>query len=725
MKKIDIKVTGMSCSACAARIEKKIGKKDGVNSANVNFASEKLIVEYDENVCAREDFEEIITTLGFGFINEEEKKEEEKYNHEEIDKLKKSFIFSLILSLPLFAVMAVMILHIDIHILHNPVFQILFATPIQFIAGYRFYRNSWHSLKSLAPGMDLLVAGGSSAAYFYSVYNGFLGGEKSHLYFETSGIIITLILAGKYFEAVAKGKASEAIKKLMGLQAKSARVIRNGEENDIPIEEVVQNDIVIVRPGEKIAVDGIITEGNSTIDESMITGESMPVDKSAGDKVTGATINKFGSFKFRAEKVGSETVLANIIRFVESAQGSKPPIQKLADRVSAVFVPVVFALAVVTFIVWYAATKDFRISMLSSVAVLVIACPCALGLATPAAIMAGTGKGAENGILIKNGEALEKAVKANVIIFDKTGTITKGKPELTEFKTVGNIDEKNVINLLYSIEKKSEHPLAEAICNKFRESAEEVEIFDFISVSGRGVMCRAEGNKIYAGSKRFINESGISVNENIEQVCKEFESRGNSVIYIAVEDKIQGVAALSDSLKEGAKEAVSALKKLGLEIYMITGDNKKSAEYIGKEVGIESENIMAEVLPENKAEAVYKLQKSGKKVAMAGDGINDAPALAAADIGIAMGTGTDIAMETAEITIVNGDIRGVVSALKLSKATMRKIKQNLFWAFIYNIIGIPFAATGFLNPIIAGGAMAFSSVSVLTNSLLLKRVKLK
>lgn len=723
MSKVDIKVTGMSCSACAARIERKVSKKDGVNSANVNFASEKLSVDFDEKMCSRADFEEIIIGLGFGFIPEEAVKKEKQENGEEIEKLKKVLIFSALFSIPLFLAMISMIFHLDIEFLHNPIVQLATATPIQFIAGYRFYRNGWHSLKSLAPGMDVLVAGGSSAAYFYSIYNGFLGGDKMHLYFETSGIIITLILMGKYLEAMAKGKSSEAIKKLMGLQPKTARVIRDGIEKDIAVEDVVHGDIVVVRPGEKIAVDGEITEGNSTVDESMITGESIPVDKSQGNKVTGATINKFGSFKFRAEKVGSETMLANIIRFVENAQGSKAPIQRVADKVSAVFVPIVFLIAIVTFLIWYLIIGDFRGAMISGVAVLVIACPCALGLSTPAAIMAGTGKGAENGILIKNGEALEKAVKADVIIFDKTGTITKGEPEMKEFITTDENNQQLIRDIFYSIEKMSEHPLAKSVCSKLKESAKEVAITEFQSVSGRGVTGYFEGKKILAGSKRFMEESVVILEEKMKSKMDEFAEKGNTIICVAVDGKAEGAAALSDSLKEGAKEAVAELLKMGIEVYMITGDHKKSAEIIAKEAGIE--NVTAEVLPENKAEEVYRLQRAGKVVAMAGDGINDAPALAAADIGIAMGTGTDIAMETADITLVSGDIRGAVAAIKLSRATMRKIKQNLFWAFIYNIIGIPFAASGFLNPIIAGGAMAFSSVSVLSNSLLLKRLKLK
>jgi Cu+-exporting ATPase len=573
--------------------------------------------------------------------------------------------------------------------------------------------------------MDVLIAMGTTAAYFYSIYNAFFApheGMMKELYFESSAVIITLILFGKYLEAVAKGRTSEAIKKLMGLQAKTARVIRDGREEDIPIEEVVPGDVIVVRPGEKIPVDGRILEGDSAVDESMLTGESLPVEKTAGDHVVGATINRFGTFRLEATRVGKDTVLSQIIKMVEDAQGSKAPIQKIADRVSGVFVPVVLAIALVTLLAWYLIAGDLTGGIVSAVSVLVIACPCALGLATPTAIMAGTGKGAENGILIKGGEHLEMTYRLNAVVLDKTGTITKGQPEVTDVIPLGSMDRGELLRMAAAAEKNSEHPLGEAIYEQGKkESGTVPEAEQFAAIPGKGVRAVVEGRQIYIGTRKLMQEAGIDTG-SAENVIAGLEDDGKTAMLMAADGRLEAVIAVADTLKESSKDAIDELKKMGIEVYMITGDNKRTASAIAKQAGIT--NVLAEVLPEDKAEEVGKLKKQGMKVAMAGDGINDAPALVAADIGIAMGTGTDVAIEAADITLLRGDLMLIPAAIRLSKMTMRKIKQNLFWAFIYNIIGIPVAAFGLLNPMIAGGAMAFSSVSVVTNSLRLRRIRL-
>jgi Cu+-exporting ATPase len=542
------------------------------------------------------------------------------------------------------------------------------------------------------------------------------------LYFEAAAVIITLILLGKYLEAVAKGKTSDAIKKLMGLQARTARVIRDGSEADIPIEEVEVGDVIVVRPGEKVPVDGRILEGNSSIDESMLTGESLPVEKKAGDMVVGATINRFGTFKFEATRIGKDTVLSQIIKMVEDAQGSKAPIQKIADRVSGVFVPTVIGIAIVTFLIWYLTTGDFTNAIISAVSVLVIACPCALGLATPTAIMVGTGKGAENGILIKGGEHLEMTYKLDAVVLDKTGTITKGQPEVTDVVTLGSMESIETLRFAAIAEKSSEHPLGTAISERGKNEFGTVpDPEQFEAIPGRGIRAVVDGREVFIGTRKLMQEINISADPAEDAVAK-LEDEGKTAMLMAVGGKLEAILAVADTLKESSKEAIEDLKKMGIDVYMITGDNKRTAAAIAKQVGIE--HVLAEVLPENKAEEVEKLKRQGRKVAMVGDGINDAPALATADIGMAVGTGTDVAIEAADITLMRGDLKTIPAAIRLSRKTMRKIKQNLFWAFIYNIIGIPFAALGLLNPMIAGGAMAFSSVSVVTNSLSLKRAKL-
>lgn len=725
--KAELKISGMTCAACSARIEKKLSRLAGITKANVNLTTEKASVEFDPSKVKVSQMINEVKALGYEAEKAEDvtKDREKEHREKEIKTLRITLIISTLLSSPLILAMIFTLLRINVPFLHNEYFQLLIATPIQFIIGFRFYKHAYYALRSKSANMDVLISMGTSAAYFFSLYNVFyepaqMGGMKD-LYFEASAVIITLILLGKYLEAVAKGKTSEAIKKLMGLQAKTARVIRNNREEDIPIEEVEVGDIVIVRPGEKIPVDGKILEGNSSIDEAMLTGESLPVEKKPGDFVIGATINKFGTFKFETTKVGKDTALSQIVKMVEDAQGSKAPIQKIADQVSGIFVPIVILIAVITFLIWYFTTGNMTQAIVSAVAVLVIACPCALGLATPTAIMVGTGKGAENGILIKGGEHLETAYKLNAIVLDKTGTITKGEPEVTDIISLGDLDENKILKLASICEKKSEHPLGAAIYEKGKQVFESLNDPDkFEAIPGQGVMAVVSGQEIYMGTRKLMREKGIDITE-VEETVSKLEDEGKTAMYMAINKSLEALIAVADTIKESSKEAIEDLKKMGIDVYMITGDNKRTAGAIAKQVGIT--NVLAEVLPENKAEEVEKLKSQGKVVAMVGDGINDAPALATADIGMAIGTGTDVAIEAADITLMRGDLRTIPAAIRLSKKTMNKIKQNLFWAFFYNTIGIPFAAFGLLSPIIAGGAMAFSSVSVVTNSLSLKRFR--
>ncbi|SHH54157.1 Cu+-exporting ATPase [Sporobacter termitidis DSM 10068] len=722
--KVVLSLTGMSCAACAAKIEKRLSKLGGVSKASVNLATEKATVEYDQAEIKVSEMIKAVEALGYGaekledVVEDREKAAREK----EIKKLRLTLIASIILSAPLVLAMLLSLVGVDVPFLHNAYFQLIIATPIQFIIGFRFYKHAFLALRARSSNMDVLISMGTSAAYFFSLYNVFfepakMGGMKD-LYFEAAAVIITLILLGKYLEAVAKGKTSEAIKKLMGLQAKTARVIRGGVEQDVPIEEVAAGDVVVVRPGEKVPVDGKIIEGNSSIDESMLTGESLPVEKKPGDLCIGATINKFGTFKFEATKIGKDTVLSQIVKMVEDAQGSKAPIQKIADKVAGIFVPVVVGIAVLTFLLWFFITGDVTKAIISAVAVLVIACPCALGLATPTAIMVGTGKGAESGILIKGGEHLETAYKLNAVVLDKTGTITKGQPEVTDIIPFGALEPAEILRLASITEKNSEHPLGCAIYEHGKKELAAVPDPDrFEAIPGRGVKAVTGGRTILMGTRKLMLERSIETG-GINATLESLEDNGKTAMIMAVDDKIEAIVAVADTLKENSKEAIADLQKMGVEVYMITGDNKRTANAIARQVGIT--NILAEVLPENKAEEVEKLKKAGKVVAMVGDGINDAPALATAHIGMAIGTGTDVAIEAADITLMRGDLRTIPAAIRLSRKTMRKIKQNLFWAFFYNTIGIPFAALGFLNPMIAGGAMAFSSVSVVSNSLSLK-----
>ena len=723
--KAEFKVSGMSCAACATRIEKALKKLPGVYNATVNFAAEKVAIEYNAGELTINQVQEKVKKLGYEAHNISDASEvdrEKRVRQEEIRGQWFRLVLSAVLSLPL---LFSMVLHsLDImrgtaEILMNPYVQFVLATPVQFISGWPFYRGAYAALKNGSANMDVLVAMGTSAAYFFSIAN--MVRDNPHLYFETSAILITLIILGKLLEATAKGRTSEAIKALMGLQAKTARVIRDGQENDLPIEEVLVGDVIVVRPGEKVPVDGIIIEGTSTLDESMLTGESIPVDKKVGDQVIGATINKFGAFKFQATKVGKDTALAQIVRIVEEAQGSKAPIQRFADVVSGYFVPIVVSLAILTFMGWYfiLAPGDFTRALINFTAVMVIACPCALGLATPTSIMVGTGKGAENGILIKGAEHLENAHRLTTIVLDKTGTITKGQPEVTDIVTLASLSEQEVLTLAAAAEKNSEHPLAQAIVKRGQEQGLTIAVTEkFAAIPGHGVDTIINGKQILVGTRKLMRENNIQI-EDIMSKVELLEQQGKTVMLMAVEKQMVGLIAVADTIKENSADAVAELQKLGIEVWMITGDNERAAKAIAVSIGIN--NVLAEVLPEHKAEKVAALKKEGKVVAMVGDGINDAPALAIADVGFAIGTGTDVAIEAADITLMRGDLNGLVAAIKLSKATMRNIKQNLFWALIYNSIGIPVAASGYLSPVLAGGAMAFSSVSVVLNALRLKR----
>ncbi len=732
-------VSGMTCATCALRIEKGLKNVAGVNFASVNLATEKATVEYDPKLVEQGQFEKLIRDLGYNAIQESNQDldtgatvdstdRERELRRREARKLRVSFVVSASLSVPLLAAMFAGLFNIEaLMFLHNPILQLVLATPVQFVIGYRFYKNAFKSLKSGSPSMDVLVALGTSAAYLYSLYNGFLRslpeGQNPALYFEASAIIITLVLLGKLLEAVAKGRTSEAIKRLIGLQPKTARVLRGGEDVDIPIAEVQVGDVVLVRPGEKIPVDGEIIEGSSAIDESMITGESIPAEKATGDRVIGATINTFGAFSLKATKVGKDTVLAQIIRVVEEAQGSKAPIQRLADRVAGIFVPIVLGVAVITFFIWLLAADDLTMGLISAVAVLVIACPCAMGLATPTAIMVGTGKGAENGILIRSGESLELAYKLNAVVLDKTGTITRGEPSVTDVVSLNGWSRAELLRVAGAAEKNSEHPLGIAVLKAARSELKGIEEpTEFQATPGKGIQAVVGGRTVLIGTRSYLHAHNVSV-EAVEEQVSELEAAGKTVMLLSVDGTAQGLLAVADRVKDSSRRAIQVLKEMGLQVYMITGDNRRTAEAIGREVGVA--DIMAEVLPERKAQAVEEIRNQGKIVAMVGDGINDGPALVTADIGMAMGTGTDIAMEAADITLMNGDLMSVPTAIQLSQRTMRKIKQNLFWAFFYNTVGIPIAALGMLNPIIAGAAMAFSSVSVVSNSLSLRRFRVK
>jgi P-type Cu+ transporter len=728
-QKINLDVTGMHCQSCVTLLTKGIQRDSGVKYVNVNLATEKATVEFDETKTNQEKIIKIISGLGYnakhiiGQINLEKESQEKQA---EIKKLRNLFVFSLIFAFPAFIIgMVLMWLGIDIPFKNFILF--LLATPVQFIVGWNIYKSAFGALKNKSANMDSLIAIGTSSAYFYSLYV-ILTNPMGNQYFEASAVLITFVMLGRYLEAIAKGKTSEAIKKLMSLSPKIATVIRNGKEVKIPIDEVVVNDIIIVKPGEKIPVDGIIVEGESAIDESMITGESMPIEKNKGDLVIGSTINKQGSFKFKATKIGANSTLAQIIKLIEDAQGKKAPIQRFADKISAYFVPVVILIAIISFLIWYLIVgQTFEFSLIIAVSVLVIACPCALGLATPTAIMVGTGKGAEKGILIKGGDALETAYKLYAVVFDKTGTLTQGKPEVNDVVSVKNMDEEEILKFAASVEQFSEHPLAQAIVNKTKEkNIKLVGIKNFKAIPGHGVEGMAKKKKIIVGKPEYIRK--LADLGSFENKIIELEGNGKTVVVLCIDRKIEGFIGIADTPRQDSIEAVKELQKQNIYVYMITGDNKRTANAIAKQLGIK--HVISEVLPEDKAKHVKELQKKGK-VAMVGDGINDAPALAQADIGIAIGSGTDVAMETGNIVLMNNKTTDVAKAIRLSKVTIRKIKQNMFWALFYNALGIPIAAgvlyssTGWLlSPIIAGGAMALSSVSVVINTLLMKRTKI-
>jgi Cu+-exporting ATPase len=719
MKQTTLSITGMTCAACSGRIDRKLNATKGVTQAAVNLAANRASVEFDPSLVSEAELITIVRNLGYGaeeFVDEDREK---KARAEESRSLFISLVSAAALSSPLAAGMVLMAAGNTTSFLHNPWFQFFLATPVQFIIGWRFYSKAWHTLKSLSPGMDFLVALGTSAAYFFSIYSAFVLKNHANIYFEASAILITLVLFGKYLESAAKGKTSEAIRKLITLQPKTARIMRDGAEVEIAASDVAAGDIVIVRPGERLPVDGIIVKGASAIDESMVTGESIPCDKKEGDTVTGGTVNSFGSLSVKATRVGKETLLAQIIRAVEAAQGSKAPVQRLADTVAGYFAWTVLAIAAVTFIAWFAATGDISRALASAVSVLVIACPCALGLATPTAIMVGTGKGAEKGILIRSAESLERAHRINAVLFDKTGTLTNGKPVVTDIVPLAGFTRETLLSLAASAEKKSEHPIAAAIVQEASALALS-DADEFVAIPGKGIRAVIGGRTVLAGTKTLLREHAVD-SDSLDDAAAAAESSGRTVILVAADGGCAGLIAVADTIKNSSREAVDILKKRGIDVYMVTGDNARTARAIGSLSGIE--NIFAEVLPADKAAVVAKLQTEGKTVAMVGDGINDAPALAASDVGIALGSGTDIAIESADIALVRGDLRDIAVAIALSKKTMAKIRQNLFWAFFYNAAGIPVAAAGLLNPVIAGAAMALSSVSVVTNSLSLKRFR--
>lgn len=744
---VTIPIEGMSCAACAQRVEKSIGKLEGVASVSVNYATEKATVTYNPQKVRLSTIRAAIEKAGYKALEINKTStvdEDRKRKQREIRILWTKFIISAAFSLPLlYIAMAPMISIVRLpfpagldpmqYPLIYALTELLLVIPVVAV-GYRFYTVGYSALWRRSPNMDSLIALGTTAAILYSIYNTWqitLGNfhAAESLYFETAGVIITLILLGKSLEAVSKGRTGEAIKKLMGLAPKTAIIIENGTEKEIPIDEVEIGDILMVKPGTKIPVDGKVIEGHTALDESMLTGESMPVDKKAGDSVYAASLNTTGAITFKAEKVGNDTALAQIIRLVEDAQGSKAPIAQMADIVSGYFVPIVCAIALLSGVAWYFGTGgDLKFALTIFISVLVIACPCALGLATPTAIMVSTGKGAENGILIKSGVALETAHQINTIVFDKTGTITEGKPTVTDVLPAEGFEKDDLLQLTASAEKGSEHPLGQAIVDGAEEKGLDfLPVASFTSLTGRGIEARISGKTVLAGNRKLMEERNISL-ATLAPVSDRLAEEGKTPMYVAVDGALAGIVAVADVVKASSRAAIENLHKMGIEVAMITGDNQKTAAAIAKQVGID--RVLAEVLPQDKSNEIKKLQAEGRKVAMVGDGINDAPALAQADIGIAIGSGTDVAMESADIVLMRSDLMDVPTAIDLSKKTIRNIKQNLFWAFGYNVIGIPIAAGvlhlfggPLLNPIFAAAAMSLSSVSVLTNALRLKRFK--
>ena len=741
-KIITLPVEGMTCASCVARVEKAIKKVDGVGKVSVNLATEKATFEIDPSKINYRDIVEKIESAGYkvDVSSLEQKKgnalpeNKDKTDFETV--LQREFIFAVILTIP------ILILNMGMmwETFHNIVplsmdyinkILLILTTPVVFIPGKRFYKIFWANLKHFSADMNSLVAVGTGAAFIYSLTvtlfpaTILIHGELPHVYFDTTAVIITLILMGRWLESRAKQKTNSSIKKLMELKPKTALVIRNGIETEIKLEDLIIGDRVIVKPGSKIPADGIIKKGNSVIEESMITGESIPVEKSNNDKVIGGTINKSGYLEFLITAVGENSVLGQIIKMVEEAQGSKAPIQNLADKVAAVFVPVVIVIAILTFIIWLIIGNGeniFSHALINFVAVLIIACPCALGLATPTAIMVGTGKGAQLGILIKNGESLERAHKISTVIFDKTGTITEGRPKVTDIITFNSVEE-SLLQFTASVEKKSEHPVASAVVDyAAAKNIKLIEPDSFESIAGKGIISLINGSEIIAGNLNMMNEKDIDLSQYTSEIEK-LHATGKTLIFTAIDKKLKGIFLIEDPIKKTSAVAIADLKKMGIKTIMLTGDNKATAEVIAKKAGVDS--YEAEIMPEDKAKVVTKYQNKNEVVAMVGDGINDAPALAQSDVGIAIGSGTDIAIETGSIVLISGDLNGVVDAIKLSQKTIKTIKQNLFWAFIYNTIGIPLAAIGLLNPMFAALAMSLSSVSVISNSLRLRSYKLK
>jgi Cu+-exporting ATPase len=760
-KRVDLPVTGMTCAACARRIERKLKKTPGVSSAGVNFATEVATVLFDPQTTSIPQLIEAVREIGYDATEPARTASlngdtEKGARQSEYLKLRRKFLFAAALSLP---VLVIAMSHGRISFLDFPgvnYLQLALTTPVVFYSGWQFYRAAWAALRHRAADMNTLIAVGTGAAYLYSVaatlapnffsgtaYSGAMSGMSGMnnasappVYFEAASVIIALILLGRLLEARARGRTGDAIRHLIGLQPKTARVVRHGNELDLPVADVILGDMIVVRPGEKIPVDGVIESGASAVDESMLTGESLPVEKTEGDSVFGATLNKTGSFKFRATRVGRDTALQQIVRLVEEAQGSKAPIARLADVISGIFTPVVILIAVITFIVWFFATPEttrFTMALVNAVSVLIIACPCALGLATPTAIMVGTGKGAEHGVLIKSGESLEIAHKLQTIVLDKTGTITRGAPALTNVvmsqeSGVWSLESDHLLQMAASAECGSEHPVGEAIVRAARERGLTLdEASGFHAHSGHGIEADVKGHHLLLGNLKLMNEHQIHL-DGLEDRASALAGDGKTPMYVAVDGRLAGILSVADEIKPESIEAIAQLQSMGLDVLMITGDNRRTAEAVAKRVGIS--RVLAEVLPEDKALEIKRLQEEQKLVGMVGDGINDAPALAQADVGIAIGTGTDVAIEAADITLMRSDLRGVVTAIALSRATIRVIKQNLFWAFIYNIIGIPVAAgllypfTGWLlSPILASAAMSLSSVSVVMNSLRLRRFR--
>lgn len=743
---VELGVTGMTCAACVQRVEKALGKVPGVLNANVNLATERANITYLPASTGLAQLKRAVRESGYGILEVEAGRDrsdvEREVKEKEVKALRGAVLFSAVFAIPLVLIaMVPMIWMPAMMFLMNiaPMnvwnwIMLALATPVQFGPGLRFYKNGWKALRSGSPDMNSLVMIGASAAYFYSLavtlFPSIFPAQARHVYFEASAVVITLILLGKYFEAVAKGRTSEAMKKLLGLQAKTARVLRGKEELELPVDEVLPNDVIAVRPGEKIPVDGLVLSGNSFVDESMITGEPIPVSKTEGAKVVGGTLNGNGILTFKATAVGADTVLSQIIKLVESAQGSKPAIQGLADKVVAVFTPIVLVIAALTALIWifFGGDNAVTFALVNTVAVLIIACPCAMGLATPTSIMVGTGKAAEMGVLFRKGEALQTLQEAKVVALDKTGTLTKGKPELTDFKLQAGFNDAELLVLVASVEKNSEHPVAQAIV----KSAESrgltlLDVSEFEAVPGFGVSAKVGSKLVQVGADRYMTKLGLNVAEFAGEAAR-LGDQGKTPLYAAIDGKLAAIIAVADPIKEGTPEAINALHRQGFKVAMITGDNKRTANAIAKQLGIDE--VLAEVLPDGKSDAIKQLQAKGYKVAFVGDGINDAPALAQADVGLAIGTGTDIAIETADVILMSGDLRGVPNAIALSRATLRNIKLNLFWAFAYNVLLIPVAAgvlypvNGWLlSPVLAGAAMGLSSVFVLSNALRLRGFK--